>query len=54
MVAEIDAARKAGDTLGGVIEVIVHGLPVGLGSHRHRRLSHRRSDCGCSDEYPSN
>ncbi|MFY9190707.1 MAG: chorismate synthase [Lawsonella sp.] len=33
MVAEIDAARKAGDTLGGVIEVIVHGLPVGLGSH---------------------
>lgn len=33
MVAEIEAARKAGDTLGGVIEVIVHGLPIGLGSH---------------------
>ena len=27
MVAEIDAAQKAGDTLGGVVEVLVHGLP---------------------------
>jgi chorismate synthase len=33
MVAEVDAARKAGDTLGGVVEVVVHGLPPGLGSH---------------------
>ena len=43
MVAEIDAARKAGDTLGGVIEVVVHGLPPGLGSHVHgdRRLDAR-------------
>ena len=43
MVAEIDAARKAGDTLGGVIEVVVHGLPPGLGSHVHwdRRLDGR-------------
>lgn len=32
MVAEIDAAKKAGDTLGGVVEVVVAGLPVGLGS----------------------
>jgi chorismate synthase len=33
MIAAIDAARKAGDTLGGIFEVIVQGLPVGLGSH---------------------
>src|SRR5690625_1808234 len=33
MIAEIDAAKKAGDTLGGVVEVVVHDLPVGLGSH---------------------
>ncbi|MBP1158561.1 chorismate synthase [Rhodococcus sp. PvR044] len=32
MIAEIDAAKRDGDTLGGVVEVIVHGLPVGLGS----------------------
>ena len=33
MIAEIEAAKKAGDTLGGVVEVVVHGLPIGLGSH---------------------
>ncbi|MGI8696160.1 MAG: chorismate synthase [Mycobacteriales bacterium] len=33
MVTEIDAARKAGDTLGGVVEVLAYGLPPGLGSH---------------------
>lgn len=33
MVTEIEAAKKAGDTLGGVVEVVVHGLPIGLGSH---------------------
>ncbi|WKD57580.1 Chorismate synthase [Corynebacterium capitovis DSM 44611] len=33
MVACIDAAKKDGDTLGGVVEVVVNGLPVGLGSH---------------------
>ncbi len=40
---EIDAARKDGDTLGGVVEVAVHGLPPGLGSHVHwdRRLDGR-------------
>lgn len=32
MIAEIEAAKKDGDTLGGVVEVIVEGLPVGLGS----------------------
>ncbi|TFV50404.1 chorismate synthase [Blastococcus sp. TF02A-35] len=43
MTAEIDDARKTGDTLGGVIEVVVHGLPPGLGSHVHwdRRLDAR-------------
>jgi chorismate synthase len=35
MIAEIDEARKAGDTLGGVVEVLGYGLPPGLGSHRH-------------------
>ena len=33
MIAAIDAARGAGDTLGGCFEVVVRGLPVGLGSH---------------------
>ena len=43
MQAEIDAARKDGDTLGGVVEVVAHGLPPGLGSHVHwdRRLDAR-------------
>jgi chorismate synthase len=43
MVAEIDEARKAGDTLGGVVEVVGYGLPPGLGSHVHwdRRLDAR-------------
>jgi chorismate synthase len=43
MVAEIDQAHKDGDTLGGVVEVVVHGLPPGLGSHVHwdRRLDSR-------------
>ena len=33
MKAEVDAALKAGDTVGGVFEVMAHGVPVGLGSH---------------------
>ncbi|WP_298088512.1 chorismate synthase [uncultured Corynebacterium sp.] len=33
MIAEIETAKKQGDTLGGIVEVVVHGLPVGLGSH---------------------
>ena len=43
MQAEVEAARKDGDTLGGVVEVVVHGLPPGLGSHVHwdRRLDAR-------------
>ncbi|GAA2695118.1 MULTISPECIES: chorismate synthase [Actinosynnema] len=43
MVAEVEAVKEAGDTVGGVIEVIVYGLPPGLGSHVHwdRRLDAR-------------
>ncbi len=35
MVAEIKAAAAEGDSLGGVVEVVAHGVPVGLGSHVH-------------------
>jgi chorismate synthase len=40
MVARIDEARAAGDTAGGVFEVVATGVPIGLGSHVHwdRRL----------------
>ncbi|MGG5174286.1 chorismate synthase [Pseudarthrobacter sp. J1763] len=43
MVAEVDAAHKEGETLGGVVEVVVYGLPPGLGSYVHwdRRLDAR-------------
>src|SRR5690242_16668695 len=43
MYAEVEAAQKDGDTLGGVVEVVVWGLPPGLGSHVHwdRRLDAR-------------
>src|ERR687891_250023 len=43
MAAAVDAARAAGDTLGGVFEVVAHGLPPGLGSYVHwdRKLDAR-------------
>ena len=43
MVAEVDAAHKDGETLGGVVEVLAYGLPPGLGSYVHwdRRLDAR-------------
>ena len=43
MIAAIDAAREAGDTVGGVIEIIAEGAPIGLGSHVQwdRRLDGR-------------
>jgi chorismate synthase len=43
MIAEIEAAKRDGDTLGGVVEVVVTGVPIGLGSHvsGDRRLDSR-------------
>lgn len=43
MVAEVDAAHKDGETLGGVVEVLAYGLVPGLGSYVHwdRRLDSR-------------
>ena len=43
MIAEIEAAKAERDTLGGVVEVVVYGLPPGLGSYVHwdRRLDAR-------------
>ncbi|BCJ35291.1 chorismate synthase [Actinocatenispora thailandica] len=43
MVAEVDAARKDADTLGGIVEVVAYGLPPGLGTHVQwdRRLDAR-------------
>jgi chorismate synthase len=43
MVGEINDAHSQGDTLGGVVEVLVYGLPPGLGSHVHwdRRIDSR-------------
>jgi chorismate synthase len=35
MMEEIDAAKEAGDTAGGTVEVIAENLPIGLGSHVH-------------------
>jgi chorismate synthase len=35
MIAEIKAAAKVGDSLGGRVEVVAHGVPVGIGSHVH-------------------
>ena len=43
MVEEVDDTKKSGDTLGGIVEVLVYGLPAGLGSYVHwdRRLDSR-------------
>jgi chorismate synthase len=40
MIARIDEARSTGDTVGGIFEVVAHGVPIGLGSYVHwdRRL----------------
>ena len=50
MVEVIDAAKAAGDTLGGICEVVVTGLPVGLGSHVSwdRKLDGRLAQALCS------
>ena len=48
MIAEVEAAAKAGDTLGGVVEVLGYGVPPGLGATctgtaRSTACSRRRS-----------
>ncbi len=43
IIAQIDVAREAGDTLGGIFEVVAGGMPIGVGSHAQwdRRLDGR-------------
>ena len=50
MIEEIRAAAKAGDSLGGVVELLAYGVPVGLGSHVHwdRRLDGLLAQAVCS------
>jgi chorismate synthase len=50
MIARIDEAKKAGDTLGGICEVVITGLPVGLGAHVawDRKLDGRLAQAICS------
>jgi len=50
MIDEIRAAAKDGDSLGGVVEVLAYGVPVGLGSHVHwdRRLDGLLAQAVCS------
>jgi chorismate synthase len=50
MITEIRDAAKAGDSLGGVVEVLAYGVPVGLGSHVHwdRRLDGLLAQAVCS------
>jgi chorismate synthase len=50
MVAEVDAAKKDSDTLGGVVEVLAYGVPPGLGSHVQwdRKLDARLAAAVCS------
>jgi chorismate synthase len=50
MVAEVDAAKRDADTLGGVVEVLAYGVPPGLGSHVQwdRRLDARIAGALCS------
>ncbi|GAA1822136.1 chorismate synthase [Luedemannella flava] len=50
MVAEVDAAKKDADTLGGIVEVLAYGVPPGLGSHVQwdRKLDARLAAVLCS------
>jgi chorismate synthase len=50
MVAEVDAAKKDADTLGGIVEVLAYGVPPGLGSHTQwdRKLDARIATALCS------
>jgi chorismate synthase len=50
MVAEVDAAKRDADTLGGIVEVVAYGVPPGLGSHVQwdRKLDARIAAALCS------
>jgi chorismate synthase len=50
MVAEVDTARKEADTLGGIVEVVAHGVPPGLGGYAQwdRKLDARLAAALCS------
>ncbi|HET8659349.1 MAG TPA: chorismate synthase [Micromonosporaceae bacterium] len=50
MVAEVDAAKRDADTLGGVVEVLAYGVPPGLGAHTQwdRKLDARLAAALCS------
>ena len=50
MVAEVDAAKRDADTLGGIVEVLAYGVPPGLGTHTQwdRRLDARLAAALCS------
>jgi len=50
MITRIDEAKQAGDTLGGICEVVITGLPVGLGAHVSwdRKLDGRLAQAICS------
>jgi len=50
MVAEVDAAKRDADTLGGIVEVLAYGVPPGLGSHVQwdRKLDARIAAALCS------
>jgi chorismate synthase len=50
MIAAIEAAQRDGDSLGGVVEVLAYGVPVGLGSHVHwdRKLDGLLAQALCS------
>ena len=52
MMAHIDQTKEDGDSIGGIVEVIVEGVPVGLGSHVQwdRKLDGRIAASGCVDQ----
>ena len=52
MVAEIKAAAKVGDSLGGIVEVIAYGVPGRTRQPRPLGSQTRRTARGCSDEHP--
>jgi len=49
MKAEVDAAAEAGDTVGGVFEIVAHKVPVGLGSHAQWMRSWMAAGAGADE-----